>query len=220
MNPDNPQKPTDEYLLLIRGTHWNYGMSPAELQKSMTDFYAWVDGLAQAGVLLGAQPLMEEGQLVSGTRGASVTDGVFIETKEAIAGYFRVSVSKQEALRHAKACPILDYGAQIEVRPVADLCRPMAEVKAAETISGVRFAPPEIVQTGKQTIACIAIVVARGKIQSVMGPGLHELIGTVTAQGIEITGPWFAHHRRRPTDTFDFDICVPVSSAVEPAGRV
>jgi hypothetical protein len=35
-----------------------------------------------------------------------------------------------EALRLAKACPILAYGAQIEVRPIADLCRPMAEVQA------------------------------------------------------------------------------------------
>lgn len=136
MNPDNPQKPTDEYLLLIRGTHWNHGMSPAELQQSMTDFYTWVEGLSQGGVLRGAQPLMEEGQLISGKKGATVTDGVFVESKEAIAGYFRIAVrSSEEALLHAKACPILEYGAEIEVRPVADLCRPMAEVKAADSDS-------------------------------------------------------------------------------------
>ncbi len=133
MDSTNPQKPTDEYLLLIRGTHWNHGMSPAELQQTMTDFYAWVDGLAQSNILRGAQPLMEEGKLVSGARGAAVTDGVFVESKEAIAGYFHIEVtSMKEALSHAQACPILDRGAQIEVRPVADLCRPMAEVKAFE----------------------------------------------------------------------------------------
>ena len=115
----------------IRGTHWNHGMSPADLQRMMTDFYAWVDGLAQSGVHRGAQPLMEEGRLVSGVKGASVTDGVFAESKEAIAGYFLLAVSSiDEAVRLAQACPILAYGAQIEVRPVADLCRPMAEVKA------------------------------------------------------------------------------------------
>jgi hypothetical protein len=38
----NPQNSTDEYLLLIRGTHWNHGMSPAELQRVMTEFYGWV----------------------------------------------------------------------------------------------------------------------------------------------------------------------------------
>ena len=127
----NPQQPTNEHLLFIRGTHWNSGMSPADLQRTMTDFYAWVDGLHKQGILRGAQPLMEEGKLVTGTKGASVTDGVFAESKEAIAGYFLLAVdSMDEALRIARACPILDHGAQIEVRPVADLCRPMAEVNA------------------------------------------------------------------------------------------
>ncbi len=127
----NPQTPTDEYLLLIRGTHWNHGMSPAELQRVMTEFYAWVDGLIQSGVQRGAQPLMEEGRLVTGAKGASVTDGVFAESKEAIAGYFLLAVSSIDvAVQLAQACPILAYGAQIEVRPVADLCRPMAELKA------------------------------------------------------------------------------------------
>ena len=127
----NPQQPTNEHLLFIRGTHWNSGMSPADLQRTMTDFYAWVDGLHKQGILRGAQPLMEEGKLVAGTKGASVTDGVFAESKEAIAGYFLLAVdSMDEALHIARACPILDHGAQIEVRPVADLCRPMAEVNA------------------------------------------------------------------------------------------
>jgi hypothetical protein len=130
----NPQKPTNEHLLLIRGTHWNHGMSPAELQRVMTDFYAWVEGLVQSGVHRGAQPLMEAGKLVTGVKGASVTDGAFAESKEAIAGYFLLGVpTMDEALRIACACPILDYGAQIEVRPVADLCRPMAEVKSLGT---------------------------------------------------------------------------------------
>lgn len=127
----NPQQSIDEHLLLIRGTHWNHGLSPAELQRVMTDFYAWVDTLAQRQLLLGAQPLMEEGKLVGGSGGKSVTDGVFAESKEAIAGYFRLATPSMElALSLAQACPILKYGAQIEVRPVADVCRPMAEVQA------------------------------------------------------------------------------------------
>lgn len=43
----NPQTPSNEHLLLIRGTHWNSGMSPAELQRVMTDFYAWVESLTK-----------------------------------------------------------------------------------------------------------------------------------------------------------------------------
>ena len=39
--------------------------------------------------------------------------------------------SVDEAVRIAQECPILQYGASIEVRPIADLCRPMAEVKSS-----------------------------------------------------------------------------------------
>ena len=127
----NPQQPTNEHLLFIRGTHWNSGMSPAEFQCIMTDFYAWVEGLNTSGILRGAQPLMEEGKLVSGAKGSTITDGAFAESKEAIAGYFLLAVDTMAAaIGIAKACPILAHGAQIEVRPIADLCRPMAEVKA------------------------------------------------------------------------------------------
>ena len=128
----NPQQSVGEHLLLIRGTHWTQGMPPAQLEQVMKEFYAWVDQLAAQGVHLGAQPLVESGKLVSGKGGADVIDGVFAESKEAIAGYFRLSVpGMEEAIRLAQACPILAYGAQIEVRPIADLCRPMAEVKSA-----------------------------------------------------------------------------------------
>ncbi len=97
----------------------------------MTDFYAWVDRLGKAGIRRGAQPLVEEGRLVSGLKGATVTDGVFAESKEAIAGYFLIAVgSMDEAVRIAQECPILQYGAAIEVRPIADHCKPMAEIKA------------------------------------------------------------------------------------------
>ena len=126
----NPQQPTGEHLLFIRGTHWNHGMSPAQLQKIMTDFYGWVEDLSQQGILKGAQPLIEEGKIVSGSHGRHVTDGVFAESKESIAGYFLLAVSNEaEAIRIAQACPILEYGASIEVRPIADMCRPLAMVK-------------------------------------------------------------------------------------------
>jgi hypothetical protein len=131
MSP-NTQQPAGGHLLFIRGTHWHNSLSPADLQRVMTDFYAWVEDLRQKGVLVGAQPLMEEGKLVSGSGGALVTDGVFAESKEAVAGYFLLSVdATDDAVRLAQACPILPYGAQIEVRPVADVCRPISDLKAA-----------------------------------------------------------------------------------------
>lgn len=129
---NNNQQTTGEHLLFIRGTHWNSALSPTELQGVMTAFYSWVDGLRNKGILKGAQPLMEEGKLVTGARGTVVTDGVFAESKEAIAGYFLLAIdSTAEAVRLAQECPVLAYGAQIEVRPIADVCRPMADVEAA-----------------------------------------------------------------------------------------
>lgn len=128
----NTQQSTGEHLLLIRGTHWNSRLSPSELQHIMTEFYGWVEGLRANGILRGAQPLVEEGKLVTGPQ-SLVTDGSFAESKEAIAGYFLLAVaSTDEAVKLAQACPILAYGAQVEVRPIADLCRPMADVKAAQ----------------------------------------------------------------------------------------
>ncbi|HET7795972.1 MAG TPA: GyrI-like domain-containing protein [Rhizobacter sp.] len=79
---------------------------------------------------------------------------------------------------------------------------------------------PHITQSAAQRTAVIHLTVPLAEMQRVMGPGIEELFGAVAAQGIQVTGPWFTHHHRLPTDTFDFDICVPVSAAVQPSGRV
>lgn len=53
-----------------------------------------------------------------------------------------------------------------------------------------------------------------------MGPTVREIYSTIIAQGIAPAGPWFTHHLRRPTDTFDFEASVPVVRPIVPAGRV
>ena len=129
----NTPTPANEYLLLIRGTHWDQGFSAAEMQRIMGDFNAWIEGLVKRGVHRAAQPLLDEGKIVEGKGGALVTDGAFAESKEAIGGYFLLAVpDMDEAVRIAQACPILAHGAQIEVRPVADVCRMQASVNAME----------------------------------------------------------------------------------------
>ncbi len=79
---------------------------------------------------------------------------------------------------------------------------------------------PQIVQTAPQLTATIHLTVPRTDIQKVMGPGIRDLNAAVAAQGIAVTGPWFTHHFRRPAETFDFEICLPVASAVAPADRM
>ena len=82
------------------------------------------------------------------------------------------------------------------------------------------FDQPQIVQTAAQPTAQIHLVVPREHMQQVMGPGITEVMAAVSAQGIEVTGPWFTHHRVMDEATFNFEICVPIASPVSPTGRV
>lgn len=116
----------NEYLLLFRGTAWYNSLSAEELQKASDRFKAWSDRLTEQGKVKAAQPLARQGTIVSGKQGRVVSDGPFAESKEAIGGYFLLAVnSKDEAIAVAKSCPALEYGNEIEVRPVAAEC-PMA----------------------------------------------------------------------------------------------
>ena len=79
---------------------------------------------------------------------------------------------------------------------------------------------PEVAKTDAQETAVIRLTIPRAEIRNVMGPGIGELMATVAAQGIETTGPWFTHHLRMDPQVFDFEIGVPVTAPVAPAGRV
>lgn len=124
-----------DYLLIFRGTHWDKRLSPEEMQNVMRRWNHWYDDLQRRGKIKGANPLENEGVIVSGPRGRAVVDGPFAESKEAVAGYFLVSVASQaEAVAIAQAFPQLEYGMTVEVRPVADLCpgnRAVARMNAA-----------------------------------------------------------------------------------------
>ncbi len=79
---------------------------------------------------------------------------------------------------------------------------------------------PQVVDSPAQATAVIHLTIPRDQIRQVMGPGIKELMATVGAQGVKVTGPWFTHHLRPPGETFDFEIGVPVASTVTAAGRV
>ena len=118
---------TSEYILLFRGTGWQKGLSPEEIQAVTTKFLGWFERLTSEGKAKAGQPLRHEGKIVSGRNGRSVADGPFAESKEAIGGYFLLQVDgMDEAVAIARECPALAYGLTVEVRPVAALC-PTAE---------------------------------------------------------------------------------------------
>jgi effector-binding domain-containing protein len=79
---------------------------------------------------------------------------------------------------------------------------------------------PKITNTTAQPTAQIRLTVDRSEIQNVMGPGIQEVMGAVEAQGVGAAGPWFTHHLRMDPKVFDFEICVPVKSPIQAAGRV
>jgi hypothetical protein len=112
-----------DYMLLFRGTNWDKELSPEQIQKVVADWAAWFERLSQQGKVKGGHPLTNEGKIVSGKQGRTVADGPFAESKEAIGGYFYLQVDgMDEAIKIAQQCPGLDYGAAVEVRPVAEMC--------------------------------------------------------------------------------------------------
>jgi len=127
-----------DYLLLFRGNIWDRGLSPEQLQKVVSDWFAWFERLKDEGKCTGGHPLEKEGKIVSGKQGRTVADGPFAESKEAVGGYFYLQVSDvDEAIEIARQCPGLEYGAVVEVRPVAEIC---AVKQRAEEISAGQLA--------------------------------------------------------------------------------
>ena len=133
MNTTDTPTSKSDYLLLFRGTNWDRGLSPEELQDVMGQIMAWFEALKQQGRVKAGQPLGDEGSTVFGKkgRGRTVADGPFAESKEAIGGYLVVEADDlDEAVAIAKAAPMLDYGGSIEVRPVLEECPTFQRVKA------------------------------------------------------------------------------------------
>jgi hypothetical protein len=117
------------YMLLFVGTDWHKGLSPEEMQNISDRWMKWFQGLMKEGKCVAGHPLEREGKTVSG-KNASVVDGPFAESKEAIGGYFLLDVATMdEAVAIAKQCPGLPYGAKVEVRQLRAECplKPEAE---------------------------------------------------------------------------------------------
>ncbi|TVR47134.1 MAG: hypothetical protein EA425_16230 [Puniceicoccaceae bacterium] len=120
MNTD--QTPT-EFMVLFRSTDWHQDLSLDEMQQVMDRTYAWFDRLRQEGKFKAAQPLFNEGKVISGKSRRMITDGPFAESKESVGGYLILNVATmEEALAIAKEWPLLDCGSTLEVRPIAPEC--------------------------------------------------------------------------------------------------
>jgi effector-binding domain-containing protein len=79
---------------------------------------------------------------------------------------------------------------------------------------------PRIVVTEPLHYAGLHQVVPSSEMAKIMWPGIGEVLGVLAEQHVKPVGPWFTHHLKLPTDTFDFEICMHVAEPVQAAGRV
>jgi hypothetical protein len=114
----SPEASQSEYLLLFRGTEWHHSLAPEEIRERVARFVEWADGLQKNGAFKVGRPLLHRGKIIQSNQ--TVIDGPFAESKEAIAGLIIIqAASFEDAVKIAKACPGLQYGMTVEVRPVS-----------------------------------------------------------------------------------------------------
>jgi hypothetical protein len=113
----------NEFLLIFRRDHKTSGIpaSPEQLQKMMKEWQNWMGSIAAQNKLVSSgNRLATEGKVVKA--GAVVTNGPYVEIKEAIGGYIMISAeSLEEAAEISKGCPILTVGGSVEVRPTIQM---------------------------------------------------------------------------------------------------
>lgn len=109
-----------EFLLIFRreDTPLETAMSPEQIQNMMKPWQDWIGSMAAQNKLVSAGNRLESsGKVVK--PGKMVTDGPYVELKEAIGGYTIVrAASLEEAAELAKGCPILQIGGNVEVRTI------------------------------------------------------------------------------------------------------
>jgi hypothetical protein len=121
---ENPHADPTQYMFLFRHGTWDLSMTPEQVVKVMDEVTDWFDDLAKRGMVVGCMPLHEGGRSVMLRGGEiSVTDGPFVEAKEAVAGYLIVRVdTMDEAVAIARSSPLLRHGMVTEVRLIANEC--------------------------------------------------------------------------------------------------
>jgi hypothetical protein len=110
-----------EYMLLIRNEiDHQKSWSSEQHEQFLRKCEDYIGRLTKEGALLSAQPLIREGTMISGSKGALKT-GPFNESKEVIVGYYHIRAENLDnAIAIAKRNPEFEFGttARIEVRPI------------------------------------------------------------------------------------------------------
>ncbi len=115
----------DKYMMIFRNTPVSEdayaNMSPEQMQAEIEKWNSWIGGIAAQGKLIGSDALEATGKIVTGSKKV-VTDGPYVDIKEAIGGYIIVKANTlDEAAILADGCPILHVGGTVEVRMIVPM---------------------------------------------------------------------------------------------------
>ena len=110
-----------EYLILIYQAEVSDEESTPEMwQQAIAAHSRFAEQIVEQGAtMLGGNALQSTATATS-VRDDLVTDGPFVETKEALGGYYRIEAADiDQALAVAKLCPAPRGG--VELRPILDV---------------------------------------------------------------------------------------------------
>jgi len=117
-----PTAEKQRFLLLFRHPSDQPEPSPEEMQQIFGKWMGWMKEMKAKGQYIDADRLADTGKVVRSPRGSSVTDGPYAESKEAVGGFVVITAAGiAQATDIAKACPGLDYGTTVEVRPIEEM---------------------------------------------------------------------------------------------------
>jgi hypothetical protein len=114
-----------EFVYLFRATEAGQRAAmgtPESAQRSLQAWLAWIRDLEAKGHLKDpGQPLETSGRVVRG-KNKTVTDGPYVEAKDLVLGFIVVEARDlAQAVELSKACPMVEGGGSVEIRPVAKL---------------------------------------------------------------------------------------------------
>lgn len=90
--------------------------SPEQMQAAIKPFQDWIGGIAAQNKLVSPPKRWDlDGRVVR--QNNTVINGPYAEIKESIGGLFIIRAENyEEAVEIAKGCPVIEWGAVVEVR--------------------------------------------------------------------------------------------------------
>ena len=108
----------NEFLIAIHRdlTSKNPSPSPEQMKEAMKPYQDWIAGIAANEKLVAPPKRWDvDGRVISTAK--KIHHGPYAEGKESIGGLFLIRATDyDEAVEIAKECPIIKYGAIVEVR--------------------------------------------------------------------------------------------------------